>query len=541
LESVGGGPGRSRRPIFQKYASTDFVDAFLSEPQHSLKFLGEDFVHRSCIGSRIYRPVTPINHQQGDQMKLFLDTHSRHYLVVCELHCQAPGYPSVTRDQVCEAGFVIRRYTSQTGEGRDSLYRLMRQKCTVQAKVEKLATAGGIKTSGDVTNILHVIQTARDKARNQKMAKLEAEYQQVTADLQKAIVAYEVAEVQQKWKLSEIQKGAGSWVTIETDADATPQVIEEEIYPLYPLIPDPAEKEHSAEGRTMYFGVVPTFSADVDESGYAKFDNESAYDIRCYVRRHIPDCPQTSARGDCRGEIVWSQATESFKLASYFDLDGTGHKPINIQLPDIDALKAQAIRGPVGKGSNVRLVPPFNSALNFVSKGMNMPDEGSRGNQICFNCVFLITIVALFVLNLFLPIVVFLFGLWFMLRLKFCIPPSFSFDAQLAADLKAYGPAFEAAISAEINANLGVTIGGQFYTDIAVLKNDIKDELQAAPSIPGFMKADFKSQVDADFDETMDLILDMATEFSDEQDPPEPAVRIPIPKDGLIYFEKVTL
>src|SRR5690606_8865099 len=41
--------------------------------------------------------------------KLFLPLHKRFYLVVCELHCDSAGFPSVGRDKVCEAGFVIRR------------------------------------------------------------------------------------------------------------------------------------------------------------------------------------------------------------------------------------------------------------------------------------------------------------------------------------------------------------------------------------------------------------------------------------------------
>ena len=41
----------------------------------------------------------------------------------------------------------------------------------------------------------------------------------------------------------------------------------------------------------------------------------------------------------------------------------------------------------------------------------------------------------MFVLNLFLPIVMFVFQLWWMLKLKFCIPPSIEFEAELAAEL----------------------------------------------------------------------------------------------------------
>ncbi len=44
--------------------------------------------------------------------------------------------------------------------------------------------------------------------------------------------------------------------------------------------------------------------------------------------------------------------------------------------------------------------------------------------QICSFSIPLITIVATFVFKLFLPIVMLVFELWFLLRLKFCIPPS---------------------------------------------------------------------------------------------------------------------
>ena len=41
--------------------------------------------------------------------KLFLNTHKRFYLVVCELHCDAPGLPNAQHSDVLEAGFVVRR------------------------------------------------------------------------------------------------------------------------------------------------------------------------------------------------------------------------------------------------------------------------------------------------------------------------------------------------------------------------------------------------------------------------------------------------
>ena len=86
--------GRVSRPVFQKYDGATFVAEFLKDPQHSLKFLTEDFVHE-------VKPLAPLNpatykgkprrlsdfgYLPTTTRKLFLDTHKRFYLVVCELH-----------------------------------------------------------------------------------------------------------------------------------------------------------------------------------------------------------------------------------------------------------------------------------------------------------------------------------------------------------------------------------------------------------------------------------------------------------------------
>jgi hypothetical protein len=59
----------------------------------------------------------------------------------------------------------------------------------------------------------------------------------------------------------------------------------------------------------------------------------------------------------------------------------------------------------------------------------------SPAAEICFFAIPLIMIVAFFLLNLFLPILMLLFGLWWMLRLKFCIPPSAELGAAVNAEL----------------------------------------------------------------------------------------------------------
>jgi len=541
MESVGGGKGRSKRPIIQKYATLDFVDGFLKEPQRSLKFTCADLVQHTCSG-HILSPVGLADRQSGDRLKLFLDCHSRHYLVVCELHCKAPGFPSVSRDQVCEAGFVLRRWSMQmTPEAKRELQPLLAQKKRLELKRQQWTSKYPVKSSDSANPFVKIVQEAGSAARMKRLQKVDTEYQKIVAQIQKASAFHDIKQVQQKWVQSTDQKGMGSWATIQTGSEETPDVITEEILPLYPLVPDPAQADHSARGKTLWFGVIPTFSGDIDENGNAKFDNERTYAVRCYVRRHKPGCPKKLTRADCHGEIVWSDASESFTLASYFDLDGTVNKPVNILLPDLDQLKHQVLDRPVGTGLNVRMMPPPGSGLTFRNNGMDMPGGGARGNQICFNFVFLLTFVALFVFRLFLPIVVFVFGLWWMLRLRLCIPPSISLDLEFAADLAVYGPEFEVALETKMGIDASVQLGSETFSQSEAWKRKLKQKLIDELSLPGVEPTVVDDALNRmDFDEAAGTIVAMATEFSDDPQHEALAGRLPFPTDGLEYFEKVT-
>jgi hypothetical protein len=79
------------------------------------------------------------------------------------------------------------------------------------------------------------------------------------------------------------------------------------------------------------------------------------------------------------------------------------------------------------------MVTPDGSALSFDAEGTDVSDPSRGGGQICTFPIPLITIVARFVFSLFLPIVVFVFQLFFLLRLKLCIPPSLTIGAGLQA------------------------------------------------------------------------------------------------------------
>jgi hypothetical protein len=315
-------------------------------------------------------------------------------------------------------------------------------------------------------------------------------------------------------------------------------VPQESFFPLYPLIPDPAARDHSSEGRSLWFGVLPTGGSEVDEAGQPRFDDRRIYEVRCFVRRHRPACPKTSDPNDCGGELVWSAATEPFRLAAQFDLEGTSHRQVTIHVPDLRALEAQ-VNSPdfqMGQGVGVALVTPRDSELAFDvdedGKPVKSGSGRSPGASICFFAIPLITIVALFVLRLFLPIVVFLFQLWYLLLLKFCIPPTFSLQAGVAADLEAALDG-ELAIEGQLRADLLANLNANFGSHVAAgLDADMNDEELAQLALT--LSSDFSGDAPAD----------LADAFEPPQLPPpldgEPAQRPrALPRRALVYYERV--
>jgi len=117
----------------------------------------------------------------------------------------------------------------------------------------------------------------------------------------------------------------------------------------------------------------------------------------------------------------------------------------------------------IGKRAAVKMISPQKSNLETTGSlpGIS-PAPGSPGAAICSFSIPLITIVASFVFKLFLPIVVLVFQLWWMLALKFCIPPSFSLSASVAAGLSAdldadVDASFALAVQGDLGVNLGAT------------------------------------------------------------------------------------
>jgi hypothetical protein len=479
---------RRTRPVFQKYESPDFVNVFLKEPQRSLKFLDEvDRVFKVDLmpappplsalfagkSSRLFKPpggqALDAKLSPTGVRKLFLETHSRHYLVACELHCDRPGLPTPPADEVCQAGLVVRRRRFLVPQ------HARKQAAALLKRITALRTQLGALEAKVPLRPFAADRRTRVLAKMKADGSLDVQRAQVQAELNAAraeLFAWQdhngVAALYEGWIADPKRPGLGAWQPVEE----TPQTLEESSFPLYHLFADPRESDHDAHGRTIYFGIVPVGGSDVDLRGTARFDDQSLYEVRCFVRRHDPRCPRTDEAPDCCGELVWSEASEPYKLANPNDLVGTSQRPVTVQMPDLHELAAQVAALPFGQASPVKFVQP--QGLNFDVDDEGKPSSpGVGGNQICFFAIPLITIVAYFVLKLFLPVVVLLFGLFFLLQLKLCIPPSFAFDAGLDAELKAIPP------SLDIDADFSVSILGQNVTT-ASLHADLKGVVTAA-------------------------------------------------------------
>jgi hypothetical protein len=255
----------------------------------------------------------------------------------------------------------------------------------------------------------------------------------------------------------------GVWCDVEEE----PITVGDETYlPLYPLIPPPADTEHAGRFGTTYFGLLPTGSRELDPQGRARFDDRTQYEVRCFVKRHL----QPHAKGSpcpCPDGTFWSLPTEPYKLASHFDLIGTSHQPVTIQLPDLKELAAQAKPMP-GVGF---ATPPGYPMVTGTSKGEPKSLGTAPDFQICSFPIPLITIVAKFVFEIFLPVVMLMFGLFWMLKLKLCIPPEVSvaggieakagldgeLDLNLEADFEVEaGLSLEDAVGQGIDKNFGL-------------------------------------------------------------------------------------
>lgn len=452
------------RPVLHKFASTSFAADYLRDPQRSVVFdEGRDVVQhvekipdlkapdgrlRSIAGTRLV---------PTDTRKLFLPAHQRFYLVAAGLHCDRPGFPRVDPEGVAEVGFVVRRQrvvvpAKERVEGAALLHQLTRTRAVAGSRHQ-------LDAAKERSRVLHPFRSrSRDRVVSAKAATVAA-YQEVELARRRLRVWAEAVGVEHRtegWVPS--GEGAfGEWVPI---ADEPEELIERR-YPMRLLAPPPDDPLHAAHDGTLYWAAVPTASDEVTAQGTNRFNELDTYEIRVFAR---VDC------GDCPGPLVWSAPSRVFRLASFYDPTGSAQRPTEVRLPDFAELEASNAM------PSVRMSAPEGSHLEF-SKFGDFPTKGTTGSgaEVCFFSIPLITIIALFVLNLFLPIVVFVFQLWWMLKLKFCIPPSISFEADLAAELNVEPPQLQ------VLAELDVDIDGLPGVDPDDVRDVFKELFNPAP------------------------------------------------------------
>ena len=444
------------RPTIQMYDGTDFVKRLLKDPSDSLKFT-EDDVWSYPV------PVKPSDTLTGRERlatsrlvkstlrKLYQPSHGRFYAVVVEVFCDSPGLPRAGLHDDLELAMVVRRqHTVISGAGKP--IRTLARNLMVEMMKDQHEGVTVVDSEPDLD--IRDIWTASE-ARHR--------FEEQNADL---LALVEADTTDQAWMVG---AAGGQWRTVgKPPAEGRPKDREEEL-PMWRL---PAREEDCAAAttRSLWFGLIPTYSADhwVDSCGRArpKLDDRAIYQVRCIARRK-----PRPGREHCPRPAYCSQPSEPFRLASPFDPDGTKNRTISITLPDLRRLAARAgqRQGPGG----VRISTPPQSQLVFNPFTETMPPSGSgrigAGGGVCTFALELFFIVAVFLFLLFLPIVVFAFQLWWLLALRFCIPPSASFDA--LADFFADGKLL-ADLDLSVNAELKVALDVTFGTDTRVLTDE---------------------------------------------------------------------
>jgi hypothetical protein len=481
------------RPALHKYVSTSFVEEFLADPQRSVAFdpaVDSHFPLEQIPASERLRDgrvriLAGMRRLDPDMRKLFLAAHQRFYVVAVGLHCAVPGYPMVDPSVVAEAGFVLRRHRAVVpADAVKEGFTLVQSVAVARAKAQ---VQYGYDNAKARSRLLHPFGSAhRDRVVSASAASVGAAREVALARrrLRSWAETAGVDLVTEGW----VPTGDGSfgaWVPMPEE----PEELIERTYPLRNLRAAPDDPGHAALDGTIFWGPVPTGSDEITADGTARFSRTDVYELRAFVR---PD------HGDCPGPLRWSEPTLPFRLASFYDPDGCAQRPTDVQLPDFADLQA------ANALPSVKMTAPPGSSLKLGADGK--PVVGSDF-EICFFSIPLITIIAMFVLNIFLPIVLLVFQLFWMLKLKFCIPPSIEFEADLAFELDVEPPQLELMADVDIDLLPGVDRGalasvlGKIFSppvdpDFAAQK---QDDPSADPSGPPWpLGPEFADQLELD-------------------------------------------
>ena len=342
---------RALRPNIQMYGGTDFIKRLLDDPRDSLAPGDDDWWSYPV-------PVTPPKTAHGRARlatwalitsplrKLYQPSHSRFYAVVVEVFCDEAGLPRAGPHREIEVGFVMRRWrTSVTGAPRPTR-RLARNLLVHLAAQQEVGFTGAA-----------LPEDARDLWWADRVA-----FEENNRDLIDQMV---VDSAHEGWFTSET--APAGWKRL----DEAPAGDKEQEFPMWRL---PRRKDDcdAAATRSTWFGIIPTHSGEHFVRGdqvHAKLDDRAIYQVRCFVR-------QKPAPGHehCPPKIFWGTASQSFRLASPMDPQGTAKRTTTITQPDLRQLAARAgqQQGPGG----VRVATPPQSQL-VVNPFKGIPDPGT--------------------------------------------------------------------------------------------------------------------------------------------------------------------
>jgi hypothetical protein len=413
----------ARRPAIQKYDTADFIDRIVADPRDSLAFDDNDdrwsFPVPIVISKQAQGRLRFATHRlvRTPMRKLYQPNHDRFYALAVELFCDEPGLPRPGAGAVpgLEVGFVVRRERVRF-LGPPALVRQL-----AVGLLSELAKQSGnpqlapILDTDDLDDVVWGQQATGHQFSQADLALL----QQIRP-----------RRVVEGWVVT--SAGRGSWRTVAM-GDQPALLDGEQEQPMWPL-PPRAQDCAAARTRSLWFGVVPTYSADVDEIGLPKLDDRSIYRIRCFAR--VAPAP---GHEQCPPRMWWSEPTHPFRLAPFFDPSGSKNRRVSVKLPDFRTLAARAAE-PAGPGG-IEIVQPPGSQLSTKKPGAipdldkDPQDPGGLATSSCTFAIELVTIVAMFVFNLFLPVVLFVFQLWWMLALRFCWPKG---DAEAITKLEGF-------------------------------------------------------------------------------------------------------
>jgi hypothetical protein len=397
----------ARRPAIQKYDTPEFARQLIADPRASLSFDPDEDVWSfpvpiGAFGSGVGRERFATSRLVYTPMrKLYQPSHDRFYAVTVELFCDEPGLPRPGDLTGVELRFVLRRERVVV-HGDSSAARRLARDLAVELDAERRPT-GAVSSVPDTDDVDDVLWVERTEQRAFTAAQLTQ------------LAAIQPELVVEAWTLD--AAGRGGWTRIEDAADPELAPGERE-FSMWRL-PASAEDCAAARTRSLWFGIVPASSGDPDADGRAMLDDRSSYRIRCFARRQPPaGLPQ------CPPRLWWSEPTAAFRLASFYDPQGTKNRRVSITMPDFRTLAARAGQPP-GPGG-VEIVRPPGSQLRFESdRGRPVNESTTDFGAQTSRCTFaleLLMIVAMFLFSLFLPVVVFIFQLWWLLLLRFCFP-----------------------------------------------------------------------------------------------------------------------